>query len=262
MAIAAFCHAVCPIEEPIELINVAFENPRMIKNHQLHDQNPYEYCPDRNTGRQGVEELCQLYPQREWIFVQVNVSFLESQETQSHIMALAQPCNNVMDLSIAQAFWFACRGTGLVNGKPYQSNTKVLLSGLGADEQLGGYSRHKSAFEEGGLKKLIQEIQMDVHRISERNLGRDCRVVGDHGKEIRYPFLDTQVISYLSHCPIQIKMQLELPKGEGDKYLLRQLMKHEFGLERASNEPKRAIQFGARSAKLMDGKQKGTDKVF
>lgn len=59
----------------------------------------------------------------------------------------------------------------------------MLLSGLGADEQLGGYSRHKKAFAhwENGTRKiedwgrLLQELQMDLDRIGARNLGRDGR---------------------------------------------------------------------------------------
>ncbi|CAF5011215.1 unnamed protein product, partial [Rotaria magnacalcarata] len=51
----------------------------------------------------------------------------------------------------------------------------VLLSGLGADEQLAGYSRHRRTFETGGWKALENELDMEMNRISKRNLGRDDR---------------------------------------------------------------------------------------
>ena len=51
----------------------------------------------------------------------------------------------------------------------------MLLSGLGADEQLAGYSRHRSTFQNGGWKALNDELQMEINRISKRNLGRDDR---------------------------------------------------------------------------------------
>lgn len=73
---------------------------------------------------------------------------------------------------------------------PYQSEAKVLLSGLGADEQLGGYSRHKKAFglrgkdtnadNTGDWAALIQELQMDLDRINTRNLGRDGQSIDSH----------------------------------------------------------------------------------
>lgn len=75
------------------------------------------------------------------------------------------------------AFWFASRGIGQIKdeeGKlaPYTSQAKVLLSGLGADEQLGGYSRHKDQFEASSWRGLIHELQLDLDRISTRNLGK------------------------------------------------------------------------------------------
>lgn len=74
------------------------------------------------------------------------------------------------------AFWFASRGVGQIKMEDgemmsYTSQAKVLLSGLGADEQLGGYSRHKDQFTAGGWEGLIHELQLDLDRISTRNLG-------------------------------------------------------------------------------------------
>ena len=42
--------------------------------------------------------------------------------------------------------------------KEYDSHARVLISGLGADEQLGGYSRHREAFRQGSWEKLIEEV--------------------------------------------------------------------------------------------------------
>lgn len=65
--------------------------------------------------------------------------------------------------------------------KPLQ----VVLTGIGADEQLAGYSRHRVRFQTHGMEGLNKEIEMELGRISSRNLGRDDRVIGDHGKEAR-----------------------------------------------------------------------------
>lgn len=56
---------------------------------------------------------------------------------------------------------------------------------MGADEQLAGYSRHRVRFQALGLEGLNEEVAMELGRIASRNLGRDDRVIGDHGKEAR-----------------------------------------------------------------------------
>lgn len=47
---------------------------------------------------------------------------------------------------------------------------------------------------------------MEVNRISERNLGRDDRCISDHGREARFPFLDEEVVSFLSGLPVWLKV--------------------------------------------------------
>lgn len=40
----------------------------------------------------------------------------------------------------------------------YTATARVLLSGLGSDELLGGYSRHRVAFAKGGWEGLLDEV--------------------------------------------------------------------------------------------------------
>lgn len=76
------------------------------------------------------------------------------------------------------ALYFASRGSGYLDnhnikstgpasavvaaGDPealplYNSPARVLLSGLGSDELLGGYSRHRAAFAHNGWEGLLDE---------------------------------------------------------------------------------------------------------
>ncbi|KAK3745284.1 hypothetical protein QZH41_013946 [Actinostola sp. cb2023] len=136
---------------------------------------------------------------------------------------------------------------------------QVLLVGMGADEQLGGYARHRTKFNQQGWLGLVHEMEMEVNRISERNLGRDDRCISDHGREARFPFLDEQVVSFLSSLPVWLKADPRLPRGTGEKILLRKSAKL-LGLTSSAVLPKRAIQFGSRIAKLESNKEKGSDK--
>lgn len=135
----------------------------------------------------------------------------------------------------------------------------MILTGIGADEQLAGYSRHRVRFKTSGHEGLIQELAMELGRISSRNLGRDDRVIGDHGKEARFPYLDEDVVSYLNSLPVWVKADLSLPRGVGEKLLLRQAAK-QLGLGQSAVLPKRAMQFGSRIAKMEDSREKASDK--
>lgn len=100
--LARMTHDILPLDQQIDLINVAFENPRVVKAAQnaalsgkpvqkggwlqeneqtqdspskglLHDFSPYESCPDRETGRKAFRELQHVCPNRIWQFVAVSL---------------------------------------------------------------------------------------------------------------------------------------------------------------------------------------------
>ncbi|KAF1318456.1 Vacuolar protein sorting-associated protein 33a, partial [Globisporangium splendens] len=132
--------------------------------------------------------------------------------------------------------------------QPYTSTARVLLVGIGADEQLAGYGRHRTAFLNGGTQALRDELAMDMRRIWKRNLGRDDRCISAHGKEARFPFLDESVVTYLSGLPIECICDLAQERGQGDKLVLR-MAARQLGLQNCTGLAKRAIQFGTRIAK-------------
>ncbi|GAB1518850.1 hypothetical protein RhiTH_001915 [Rhizoctonia solani] len=264
-----------PRDEPIDLLNVGFENPRTLSASQnqavqearaqgkrdkkerkksihaleipakppvlsvdrLPKMGTYD-VPDRLTGLEQLDELRRLCPHRRWNFVCVNVPYDECKQEEPRVTALMHPSNTVMDLSLANALYFASRGKGVIYGSEedvYVTPAKVLLSGLGSDELL------------------------DLDRLPARNLGRDDRVISANGRESRYPFLSLVLVSYLAQLPVQIKVDPRLAlqeqglgAGLGDKTLLR-LAAERLGLMLASRRTKRAMQFGSRSARMDSG---------
>ncbi|XP_014858634.1 PREDICTED: asparagine synthetase domain-containing protein 1 [Poecilia mexicana] len=276
MILAALADRHVPAQHPIDLLNVAFrlQEPKNHNKKRNKDSpnsdltarrtfSPFD-VPDRLTGRAGLEELRSLNPERRWNFVEINVTPEELQEARrQRIRHLVLPLDSVLDDSIGCAVWFAARGAGNVmedgGPRPFTSSAKVVLTGIGADEQLAGYPRHRVRFQTAGLRGLLEELSMELGRISSRNLGRDDRVVGDHGKEARFPYLDEDVVSYLSSLPVWLKADLSLPRGVGEKLLLRSAAT-QLGLGRSAVLPKRAMQFGSRVAKMEDRREKASDK--
>ncbi|NXN99484.1 ASND1 protein, partial [Rhinopomastus cyanomelas] len=290
MVIAALADKHVPLGEPIDLLNVAFtlrkqdEQKRTAKNHSRREAQLDSLCsqesphdldakastrfscfdvPDRITGRAGLRELEAINPSRIWNFVEINVTVEDLKKMrQQCIHHLIYPLDTVLDDSIGCAIWFASRGEGFISNrgelKQYKSPAKVVLTGIGADEQLAGYSRHRVCFQKYGLEGLNKELEMELDRISSRNLGRDDRVIGDHGKEARFPFLDEDVVSFLNSLPVSEKADLTLPRGIGEKLLLR-LAAKELGLTASAILPKRAVQFGSRIAKLDNKSEKASD---
>ena len=93
---------------------------------------------------------------------------------------------------------------------------------------------------------------MDFERLWLRNNGRDDRVIADHGREARLPFLDEEVVALLrgGTLPLRSIVDMRLPPGEGDKRVLRVMARRRLGLDCSTRAAKRAIQFGSRIAKL------------
>jgi len=145
------------------------------------------------------------------------------------------------------------------NPQKIATAARVLLCGIGADEYMAGYGRHRSAFKIGGYEKLKKELRMEQDRLWTRNLGRDDRCISDHGREVRFPFLDENVIHFLKNLDIEEICDFTKAEGEGDKMILR-VLANNINMKQCSCLVKRAIQFGSRIAKTCNVHKFGSNR--
>ncbi|KAH7689556.1 Asparagine synthase family protein, partial [Aphelenchoides avenae] len=178
------------LSEPTQviLVNVAFGDT-------------VEACseaPDRQRCMEAFKYLHSL--DSKYRLLLVNVTKEELVRCREEFIARAvSPLNSVLDDSLGCVLWFASRAQGVeyvpegVEGTNGHAQSRLLprllpftLAGSGSDEQLGGYSRHRSRFENDSFEGLAAELHMEMCRIGRRNFGRDDRVTSSNGRPALY----------------------------------------------------------------------------
>jgi len=147
-----------------------------------------------------------------------------------------------MKIAIGLPLYFVAK-TAKEDGK------RVLLTGQGADELFGGYSRHEG-FLEQDPEVLDRAIYSDLKNISTINLERDDMVTMANSVELRVPFLDNEVIK----TGLAISPELKVLKRDSlyiRKYILRKAADSLLPSELLWKE-KKAIQYGTGVQKVLD----------
>lgn len=201
-----------------------------------------ENAPDRLSARQSFEELKISFPNTKYELLELTGNEASMFSELDLIKSLLIPCDvTEMNLNIAMT----------LKSSLQQIDSFAVHSGLGADELLCGYMRMKKD------DNANDEIAEHMNRLWTRNGGRDDRVAMDSGKLLLCPFLSDEFINFALSLPVSLLIKPELPRGEGEKWILRQVAL-KLGLHSAAKRPKQAMQFGSRVAKT---NWRGTEKI-
>jgi len=192
-----------------------------------------ENAPDRISSLESQKDLELAFPNTEFVMVQHLMKSDDLKPYLPTISTLIPPSPKTeMNLNIAMTLY----------GGIERSRSNLVMTGLGADELFCGYMKMRDETE------ADDQIAEHMNRLWIRNGGRDDRVAMYLGCFVICPFLSDVFIETAMKIPSSMLVKSELPRGQGEKWILRQLAS-KLGLASASKRPKQAMQFGSRVAK-------------
>ena len=145
---------------------------------------------------------------------------------------------NLTQMSLALGFY-------LVAAKAKELDLKYLLTGQGADEIFGGYSRYKNYV--GDLKECLKSDFETVGRIDYK---RDSAILRHFYIELINPYEQESFLKYALAIPINLKLYTK-ENTVIEKHILR-LVAQRLGLpEEIVWRPKKAFQYSSRMQKLL-----------
>lgn len=218
--ITALLHNIIDINLPIYLINTQF-----ITN---------KTSFDRVNGRHAFDELKSIFPRRDFIFIENDISIDTLKLNLPHISTLIYPKTSVMDQNIGGCLFFSSMKAS--------NFTNIIFVGSGADELFCGYLNHTNELN------LKVRIKTDVENLYNRNLGRDDRVISDNNVESRYPYLDVDIVRFVYMMPANCFYGIENGVTE-NKAIIRNALR-KVGVVNVCNVRKKAMQFGSGISKL------------
>ena len=193
------------------------------------------------VGSESSKDLEAAKYASEYLGLPLKTQIVTPQLIKEHLPSVVHAIgdDNLMKIGVGLTTYFATRMI-------HEDGLKVAISGQGADELFGGYTRYLKSYDEGDLE---WEIREDISNMYHVNLERDDACSMLNSVEIRLPFLDNNLVEYAINLPVKNKIS-----GSGDvlrKNVLRKFAFNE-GLDtEIAYRPKKAAQYGTGIDKIL-----------
>ena len=173
------------------------------------------------------------------------IDYLSIEKIREHLPKLLTrlKTRSPVDIAIAMPLYFLTK-------KARELGIKICITGQGADELFGGYQRYETLWNTQHLEELNTLLWHDLQTIALHNLERDDLVASLHGIELRLPYLDLDLIRYVTSLPLPFLFQTE-DRIIQRKHLLRRIG-YELGITKEILYRKKvAIQYGSGFQKIL-----------
>ena len=130
-------------------------------------------------------------------------------------------------------------------------DTKLVFLGQGADELFGGYKKYITVYAESGIEEVKAQMNRDLNLMMNQQMRMEKNIAAIFGISLYYPFLSTKVIKFAQSIPVSDHIEYKYKEKPNRKVVLRKLAK-EIGLsDNIANQPKKALQYGSGTIKLL-----------
>lgn len=175
--------------------------------------------------------------------IEIRVFTIEELEKMLPKILAAVKNIDVLQVSLAIPLFFASK-------KAKELGISTLLTGQGADELFGGYARFEKLINRQGQEATITEMKKAFNELMTTTLPCQQAVANHNNIQLAMPYLDSEVVSFASNLPLDNKIRIS-KNGVIRKHILRELAKNMGLPSEIIHAPKRALQYGSGTSRLL-----------
>lgn len=153
---------------------------------------------------------------------------------------------NPGDLSIAIPLFLGMRALTKNPG-----GLQVVFLGQGADELFAGYKKYVTLYTEKGIEATSRAMDRDFTQLTTHQVRLERGIANFFNLILVYPYLDPRIVAYAQSQPLKAHLS-QTPEGDVIRKTLLRKLASNLGLShKAVTQPKKAMQYGSGTVKLL-----------